>query len=195
MNKSIQTHSPMTSPKRSAGAALVVALVLLLLITLLGLSGLRTGQMEERMSANALDRALAFQAAEAALRTAEDTIPAARLAGTVPNDLAAADYTDNACTVSACADGICARPDSVCTDRWTDSTFDDWIDGPTAGSGALAIASQYFIEAVSRNTPCESKIIVQDLSGTCTTFRVTARNAPQAGRSQVILQTTFVWPN
>ncbi|MCC5872074.1 MAG: hypothetical protein JJU22_06730 [Gammaproteobacteria bacterium] len=53
------------------GMALFLALVVLLIITVLGVSGLQTTTLEERMAANSRDRDLAFQAAEAALLDAE----------------------------------------------------------------------------------------------------------------------------
>lgn len=56
------------------GVALVVALVLLLVATLIGLAGIRGTNLQERMSANMYDRSLAFQRAEAALRDAERAI-------------------------------------------------------------------------------------------------------------------------
>lgn len=190
-------QAPQGVSRKMHGAALIVALILLLLITIVGLSGLRTGQLEERMSANTYDRGLAFQAAEAALRFAENQIPNLRATpNAIPADLAASKYTDNGCDVSTCnANGVCARPDAQCTERWLDSSFNGWVNGPTVTSGSQSITPQYFIEVASRSTPCESNIIVQDLSGTCTTFRVTARNPVQDGRAQVLLQSTFVWPN
>ena len=59
---------------RQAGVALAVALVLLLVITLLGLASIRGTSLQEKMSANLQDRDVAFQAAEAALRVAEQRI-------------------------------------------------------------------------------------------------------------------------
>ena len=56
------------------GVALVVALVLLVVATLIGLAGIRGTSLQERMSANMYDRSLAFQRAEAALRAAEEAI-------------------------------------------------------------------------------------------------------------------------
>lgn len=53
------------------GAALMVSLVILVLMTLIGLAAMRTSIMENKMSANTRDRELAFQAAEIALRDAE----------------------------------------------------------------------------------------------------------------------------
>ncbi|MCC5885421.1 MAG: hypothetical protein JJT88_03185 [Gammaproteobacteria bacterium] len=57
--------------ERQQGVALFLALVVLLIITVLGVSGLQTTTLEERMAANSRDRDLAFQAAEAALLDAE----------------------------------------------------------------------------------------------------------------------------
>ncbi|MEN8166315.1 MAG: PilX N-terminal domain-containing pilus assembly protein [Pseudomonadota bacterium] len=50
---------------------LVTSLILLLVMTLLGLSAMQTSLMEETMAGNVRDHNLAFQAAEAALRDAD----------------------------------------------------------------------------------------------------------------------------
>jgi type IV pilus assembly protein PilX len=57
---------------RQRGAALVVALLMLLVITVLGLASMQVARMEERMAGNSRDVNLAFQGAEAGLRDAED---------------------------------------------------------------------------------------------------------------------------
>jgi type IV pilus assembly protein PilX len=56
------------------GAALVVSLIILLVMTLIGITSLRTTTMEERMAGNMRDRLLAFESAEAGLRFAETYI-------------------------------------------------------------------------------------------------------------------------
>ncbi|WP_019590464.1 MULTISPECIES: PilX N-terminal domain-containing pilus assembly protein [unclassified Thioalkalivibrio] len=53
------------------GAALVVGLILLVVITLLAVAGMQNTVLQERMAGNMHDRNLAFQAAEAALRQGE----------------------------------------------------------------------------------------------------------------------------
>jgi len=73
MTGSWRSNAPaMRSGQR--GVALVVALVLLLVATLIGLASVRGTNLQERMSANMYDRSLAFQRAEAALRAAEVAI-------------------------------------------------------------------------------------------------------------------------
>lgn len=53
------------------GAALMTALILLLVLTVIGISSLGSSAMEEKMAGNAKSREIAFQAAEAALRAGE----------------------------------------------------------------------------------------------------------------------------
>ena len=65
--------SPYATRNRQSqnGSVLVTSLILLLVMTLLGLSAMQTSLMEETMAGNARDHNLAFQAAEAALRDAD----------------------------------------------------------------------------------------------------------------------------
>jgi type IV pilus assembly protein PilX len=56
---------------RQSGAALIVSLIFLLLMTLLSTSTMRGATMQERMAGNTRDYLLGFQSAEAALREAE----------------------------------------------------------------------------------------------------------------------------
>lgn len=58
-------------PKRESGAALILALIFLLVMTVLGTSSMRTSTMQERMAGNMRDGNLSFQSAEAGLRAAE----------------------------------------------------------------------------------------------------------------------------
>lgn len=53
------------------GAALIVGLVFLLVMTLIGVTAMQSTTLQERMAGNTRDRHLAFQASEAALREGE----------------------------------------------------------------------------------------------------------------------------
>jgi type IV pilus assembly protein PilX len=57
-------------PKRQRGAALVVGLVLLVVLTILAVSGVFTATMELRMARNTQSQERAFQAAEVAVEDA-----------------------------------------------------------------------------------------------------------------------------
>lgn len=58
------------------GAVLIVSLLMLLVMTLIGVTGVQVTSLEEKMAGNTRDRNLAFQSAEAALRAAESVIAA-----------------------------------------------------------------------------------------------------------------------
>jgi type IV pilus assembly protein PilX len=57
--------------RHQRGAALIVGLIMLLLLTLIGVAGMRDTLLQEKMAGNMRDREIALQAAESALRAAE----------------------------------------------------------------------------------------------------------------------------
>lgn len=62
--------------RQESGAVLIVALILLLLMTIVGISSIKGSNMQELMAGNVRDRQIAFQAAEAALRQGEGVVNA-----------------------------------------------------------------------------------------------------------------------
>ena len=60
-----------TATAKERGAVLFMSLVILLIVTLLGLSSIQTTSMQEQMVRNAYNNDLAFQAAETAISEAE----------------------------------------------------------------------------------------------------------------------------
>ena len=56
---------------RQRGAALITSLIILLVLTVLGVSAMSTSSLEELMAGNLRDQDLSFQAAEAALKDGE----------------------------------------------------------------------------------------------------------------------------
>ncbi len=68
------------SPNRQRGISLPVALIFLTLLALAGTSATLSTNLQERMASNARSRNLAFEAAEAALKDAENTLATWRTA-------------------------------------------------------------------------------------------------------------------
>jgi len=64
----------MNNHNRQNGATLVVAMLMLLILTVLGIASMQVTRMEERMAGNSRDVNLAFQGAEAGLRDAEESL-------------------------------------------------------------------------------------------------------------------------
>lgn len=73
-NLSPQSHPAPRNRHAQGGVALVITLIVLVIVTLLSLSTVRTTTLQERMSANVLDRELTFQTAESILRLAENAV-------------------------------------------------------------------------------------------------------------------------
>ncbi|MBW6477301.1 MAG: hypothetical protein K0A95_09535 [Chromatiales bacterium] len=61
-------------PRKQTGAALIVSLILLMVLTLLGVTAMNNTIMEERMAGNMRDLQIAFQSAEVGLRMGEDAL-------------------------------------------------------------------------------------------------------------------------
>ncbi len=71
----IETSRAIRSPAAlQRGAVLVVGLIMLVMITLITISGMQATTLEERMAGNLADRNRAFQSAEIALRTGEELV-------------------------------------------------------------------------------------------------------------------------
>tara|TARA_R110001592_G_scaffold52511_7_gene160664 strand:+ start:2336 stop:2956 length:621 start_codon:yes stop_codon:yes gene_type:complete len=83
------------------GSALIISLVMLLLLTMVGVTGMNMTSLEERMSGNYRDHEMAFQAAEAALVEAENFIESTDL---TTNDF----YTSPACSTTNCFKADCS---------------------------------------------------------------------------------------
>lgn len=69
--------TPPISPRHQRGAALYIALILLIVLSLLGIAGVRVASMQERMSAAWRATNVAFQASEARIREREIALSAA----------------------------------------------------------------------------------------------------------------------
>lgn len=87
-------------PVRERGAALIVGLVLLLIMTVLGVSGMGTAALELVMAGNAQSQQDAFQAAETGIDIAIDRRNWTTLAPTPLDDGAGGDITVGAGSVS-----------------------------------------------------------------------------------------------
>lgn len=61
-------------PKHQRGAVLIVGLIMLLLMTIVGISAIKGSSLQELMMGNLRDKQIAFQAAEAGLRQGEDAV-------------------------------------------------------------------------------------------------------------------------
>lgn len=156
------------------GTVLVVSLIILLLMTLIGITAMNTTSLEEKMAGNSRDRNFAFQAAESALREAENNI-------------------QTLCTTIFSCPGLTLTPlDSL---DFTAMTNANWVtNGIEYGTAAKDIAEvtadpRYIIEALPFVS--ESKDPGKPIPGS-KYYRITARGTGSSSGATVILQATVV---
>lgn len=195
MNKSIAFNMLSSARAHQRGVALVIALVLLIAVTLVGLAAIRGTSLQEKMSGNAYDRQMSFQAAEAALNVGEHELVANL--GNYPLNTAGTDCVNNNCGPNPVTDN------NVTANDWNAVNTSSTATGPTvfkttytaaADQPAFVIqkmgvcggaASGSFVFTNDQNNPSYS---VQS-NNQC--YRVTARSGSNPDRAQVVLQAMY----
>ena len=176
-------HSPILrlqhgAANRQTGAVLIVALVLLLVLTILGVAGMQNTTMEERMAGNYRDRFGAFQAAEAALRVGEESI---------------ADYG----TFSVIDFG--ATPGTYALDSYTagidpfdETNYQKSLDGGFS-IDEVSSSPMYFLEQLPKVPLPQSSLVLgfQSKPEDIQYYRVTGRGTGVSDRTEVVLQSTY----
>lgn len=188
-----------TTSANQRGVALVVALVLLVVVTLVGLAAIRGTSLQEKMAGNTFDRAQAFQLTEGAVDLAARTVVLAT-PGPTPSTYGTPGITD--CSAGPCADN--PATDAV-------NTY-PWVTIPVSSSSNSAITDMVSLYG---NNP---SYLVQYM-GACTTtgggnfkftndqnnqggggsltpasqcYRITARSgSASSDRSQIVVQAIY----
>jgi type IV pilus assembly protein PilX len=181
-----------------SGVVLVVALVMLLLITIVGISGVKTLTLEERMTSNSIDRNAVFQTTEWALSLAEQVAerqaqyPTCN-AGFHDRGGAAGVPTGSTCAQTPCQNGFCSYPRPNCPLRWEDSSFTGWApvkdpEDPTKDLvTSLGVTPRFFIEYLYEVGPtCVGKPADGPFS-----YRITVQTNVGDGRASVTLQSIY----
>ena len=153
---------------------LFTTLVLLALLTLVGISGAQTTRMEQGMARNAHDSMLAFQAAESALRDAEDWL--------------AANATDPAAVFPAPGRGRHSAPAWGARPPWRQDGVWESASTEATAPANVALPPRYVIEWL---TSYPDAAPPDGSGGTVDVFRITALGYGGTERAQVVLQTTF----
>ena len=175
------------SSKHQRGSALIISLIILMALTMIGVSGMRSTTMEEKMSGVMRDRNIAFQAAEAALKRGEQFFQP--LVGTGAFDGSGGQYALGA-----------EEPDYFDSATWTSSNSISYTTAITNVStpGAfpdVAEQPRYILAYVSdmdgNNTSLNMGGYGQQKTKNISDFRITARGVGPSGNSVVILQAYY----
>lgn len=171
--------APLLLLRRQQGATLIVSMLMLIVLTLLGVTAMSTSDLEEKMAGNTRDLNLAFQAAEAALMDGEEFVRT----GFVSTAVFDGSY-----------DGLYPPPAGGVPPDYYDSAV--WTTARTY-SGTIAEVNQqpkYIVELMG-NLGSEDINIngygessgVSDVD----TFRITARGTGGSDNAAVLLQSYF----
>lgn len=178
------------------GFSLIVILLVLVAMAMLGLGAMNGSMLQERMVANARDRQVALQAAEAAIRDAELDIET--------NITAANGFTEG------CNSGLCIAPSDTANNpvsaplwqsvNWETTRLYGSRTGATALLGpdnvALAAQPRYFVEnlPVLPPMPGESAAIGGGATPAprARAYRITVRASGIRASTVVMLQSVYV---
>jgi type IV pilus assembly protein PilX len=170
---------------RQRGAVLFVSLILLLVLTLIGITAARIQTSEEGMARNENNHQLAIQAAEAALRSGESLV----------NLYAPADFSVN-------SNGLFEL--TAETQSATPNVIPDTIDWTNPGTNTITYAGPALSQAPT--SPSPAQIIIESLppaassmictpqygaNGDCSVYRVTAHAAGADGTASATLQSIY----
>ena len=136
--------------RRQRGAALLTGLIFMVILTLLGITAARMAGLEERMSGNMRDRSLAMQAAERALRDAEQDIKNSGRVSGLTNFVAD-------CTNGLCYNGIAGYGTPIWTTvSMTAAPSVEYGANTPAAPGdieGLSASPRYLIEGIRKTPP------------------------------------------
>ncbi|MCP5419135.1 MAG: hypothetical protein H6970_02165 [Gammaproteobacteria bacterium] len=105
-------------PNKQKGSALIISLIILVLMLIIGTSGMQTTILEERMSGNVRDYNNAFQASESGLLDGEQDIRNRDLLGNeLHDDYFETDFTSNCNNSDNSLDGLC-KPATSGDPQW-----------------------------------------------------------------------------
>ena len=180
----MRRHLRPPMPSRQRGVVLILALIILLALTILGVSGMSTTSMEERMAANTRDRQVGFQSAEAALREGEQF---------VANNLMDPTMFDSSCTNGLCD---CSDKGFGCVEYWTDTTLNVWNTASRHKTYSItytqvAAPAEYIIEFMGYTDPGGTPPGYVPKAGDPMMFRITAVGTGQSPNAKIMLQSTY----
>lgn len=170
------------------GAALIISLTFLLLLTILGVTAMRSATLQERMAGNARDNSIAMQAAEYGIQQAEAILN--------DNNFSSANFVGSQPGFIAPISGGSAAA------AWSDTNY-DWAGASQVRSLADTAGALQVNFVIERFGP-EVNNQQQDMSSQgkaglraaprskyLTSFRITSRGRGLTGNTTVILQEVY----
>lgn len=189
--------------KRQGGAVLFVALMLLVILTMLGISNMQVGVMEERMTGGFNDRNnLAFESAELALREAEKYLNGVAV-GPFNNSVRGMHpvFVDGSkpefwqTTAVSASNPSCPASGTISSFNWLQTGATDRCSSVSLVSprqiAGTAEPARYVIEELADVPKPGTSIKAGVAKDSSKVYRITARGVGGQATTVVILQSTF----
>lgn len=173
----------LTINTKQKGAALIVSLVILVAMTLLGITSMKGTSTEVAMAGNLRESALSFQAAEAGLRSAEDVIRKSTSAALLAASSTSGYMGEND-----------ADPDYLDPDSWSNAT----AVANTVSLAGISTNPKFFIKFMgewSNNPHAKPNVgggyVDKPPGEYSSNYRVTSRGSGQSSRSFRTVQSYY----
>ena len=167
---------------RQKGAAIFIALVMLLVMTIIGITASQTTTLEEKMAGNLRDQTLALQAGEAVLRWTETWV------GQLVGEPTAVSLCASPCDETV---WVLNTLDVTSAPLWsTGSVRSNYTGLPTTGLGKVAAAPKSVVEEHSFIKDSLNQGKQNDTSGQMF-YRLTADGTGGTAAAQALLQSTY----
>jgi len=174
-----------------SGMVLVTSLVILMILTMLGLSSVQGTSIQELISRNQRDSNLAFNAVETALVEAEATLN--ELSGANWQAIVASDYASSTSPKVYNAKMLGSFFANFVTADLASSVY---VNSLQASLSKVAVQPVYMIEHIGTVTTDEDRMNIDNIGqnpNTCCTqmFRITAQGSGGSSSAVVTLQSTY----
>lgn len=175
--------------QRQRGAALLIGLVLLLIMTVLALSSSNVSLLQERMAGNVTQLNLAFQEAERTLREIETRVADLAIGGS--GGLGVIPMWGDAGAGMDLDPFDCSMSQPV---SWSWNGTPPWRTAPTTGNDYLILdLSDYIIGGDLFASACRPVAEV-GMRTAGEYFLIVARGESPSGDAEAIVQSIFFWP-
>ena len=191
-DKNVFFRPRLSFPRKQSGIALFVCLLFTLMITMVAVVSIQGEILNERIAGNARDKTLAFQAAEAALRSAESY-----LSGT-PGAFTAAGTNGRYLVTEASVPSalISAAQATWAKNAWNANLTSVACSGSCSNIALMvANAPKYIMEQLPANALNETSLVLgKPNKKTSAVYRITAAGTGTSDNSYVVLQSIYRKP-
>lgn len=160
------------------GAALIISLIMLLLLTIVGLGSMRETSLQELMAGNAYDANVAFQSADAGMRAAELYLQNASL-----DAFNGSNGRYAYCSPSETATAACILP------SWSNRSSTGWAQ--RSGSMDVYAQPQYIIQELPRFPALGASLASDEIPPMIELYRIIARGFGRSTNSMAAIESTY----